>query len=175
MSSNLDDNSISSSLTPRQKRFCEEYVISLNGSKSAIKAGFSKHSAGVQSTRLLKNVNVQNYIKDLQKDIEESSRMKAHDVVRDLCKLADWDIKTFVEQDNMIKDLSKLTTEELAPVVGIKTKKTTYSIEGRQVTEITTELKLSDKHSALVTIGRHLGIFEKDNKQGQTKITVTKK
>ncbi len=162
-------------LTPRQKRFCEEYVICLNGSKSAIKAGFSKRSAGVQSSRLLKEANILKYIANLQAEIQERSKFKANDVIEGVRRLADWDIKTFIDDDNAIKDLTKLTDEQTAPIVGIKTKKVTYKVDGKDVTEVTTELKLSDKHSALVTIGRHLGIFEKDNKQTQTKITVTKK
>lgn len=45
-------------LTPRQKAFVNEYLISLNGTQAAIKAGYSKKTANEQASRLLTNVSV---------------------------------------------------------------------------------------------------------------------
>ncbi len=162
-------------LTPRQKRFCEEYVILLNGTQSALKAGFKKRSAAEQSTRLLKNVKVQKFIAELQSEISERNKLSADMIVAELRKIAFWDIRTFVGKNQEVKDISKLTGDEAAPVVGIKTKKTTYRQDGKDVNEVTTELKLSDKRAALVDLGRHLGVFEKDNDQKGIKIKITRK
>ena len=45
-------------LTPRQARFVKEYLVDLNGTQAAIRAGYSKHTAKEQAARLLTNVNV---------------------------------------------------------------------------------------------------------------------
>lgn len=49
-------------LTPKQKRFCEEYLIDLNATQAAIRAGYSPKTAEQTASRLLRNVKVQEYI-----------------------------------------------------------------------------------------------------------------
>jgi phage terminase small subunit len=51
-----------SKLTPRQSRFVDEYMVDLNGTQAAIRAGYSKKTADSQSARLLVNVKVQGTI-----------------------------------------------------------------------------------------------------------------
>ena len=46
------------SLTPRQARFVKEYLVDLNGTQAAIRAGYSAHTANKQSTRLLTNADI---------------------------------------------------------------------------------------------------------------------
>ncbi len=47
-----------SGLTPRQARFVKEYLVDLNGTQAAIRAGYSEHTANEQAARLLANVSV---------------------------------------------------------------------------------------------------------------------
>ena len=47
-----------SGLTPRQARFVKEYLVDLNGTQAAIRAGYSEKTAQTQSSRLLSNVMV---------------------------------------------------------------------------------------------------------------------
>lgn len=51
-------------LTEKQKRFCDFYLQTVNGTQSAIKAGYSEHTANEQASRLLANVNISAYIKE---------------------------------------------------------------------------------------------------------------
>ena len=53
-------------LTDKQRRFCEEYCIDLNATQAAIRAGYSKDTAGVIGCENLKKPNVAEYIKHLQ-------------------------------------------------------------------------------------------------------------
>lgn len=59
-------------LSEKQKRFCDEYLIDLNATQAAIRAGYSQGTASEQSSRLLTNVKIQNYIAErmAQKDSE---------------------------------------------------------------------------------------------------------
>ena len=52
----------SAALTPRQQRFVEEYLVDLNGTQAAIRAGYSEHTANEQAARLLSNVSVRSAI-----------------------------------------------------------------------------------------------------------------
>lgn len=53
-------------LSAKQERFCEEYIIDYNGTKAAIRAGYSENSAAAQASRLLKNENVSARVRELQ-------------------------------------------------------------------------------------------------------------
>ena len=51
-------------LTPKQKMFAAEYLIDLNATQAAIRAGYSAKTAQEQSSRLLSNVMVQHLIQE---------------------------------------------------------------------------------------------------------------
>lgn len=69
-------------LNQKQKRFCEEYVRLGNATQSAIEAGYSKKTAYSQGQRLLKNVEVQNYIAELNEDLKKDSIAGADEVLQ---------------------------------------------------------------------------------------------
>ena len=49
-------------LTPKQQRFCDEYLIDLNATQAAIRAGYSEKTAGVIAVENLKKPNIEAYI-----------------------------------------------------------------------------------------------------------------
>lgn len=62
-------------LTAKQQRFCDEYLIDLNATQAAIRAGYSKRTAAASAARLLRNVKVQEYI--AQRMAEKESQLIA--------------------------------------------------------------------------------------------------
>lgn len=56
-------------MTKRQEMFCQEYVISGNGTQAAIKAGYSEKTANEQAARLLAKVSIQDKIRALSDEI----------------------------------------------------------------------------------------------------------
>ena len=56
-------------MTKRQEMFCQEYVISGNGTQAAIKAGYSENTANEQAARLLAKVSIQDKIRALSEEI----------------------------------------------------------------------------------------------------------
>lgn len=152
-------------LNEKQERFCKEYVIDLNGTQAAIRAGYSQETANEQASRLLTNVKVQQRVKELQDSIGKRLEITADMVVAELWALGVYNVKDFVDDDNTIRKLAELERDVVKPVTGIKVTEKTVHFEGGEETTVTTELKLADKRAALVDVGRHIGIFEKDNKQ----------
>ena len=57
-------------LSPRHQAFCNEYVLSKNGAKSAVAAGYSARSAPVTASRLLRKANVQSALRARRQEIE---------------------------------------------------------------------------------------------------------
>lgn len=57
-----------SKLTDKQEMFCREYLIDLNATQAAIRAGYSQKTANAQAGRLLVNVSIQNRIAELKEE-----------------------------------------------------------------------------------------------------------
>lgn len=71
-------------LTDKQKRFAQEYLIDMNATQAAIRAGYSKKTANPQGARLLANVSVSEYIKQGQELLANRSKKGADWVVERL-------------------------------------------------------------------------------------------
>nr|DAP49385.1 MAG TPA: Terminase small subunit [Caudoviricetes sp.] len=74
-------------MTERQRRFCEEYLIDGNASQAAIRAGYSKRSATVVSTTLMKNPQVQAYLKKLLDELHSAKVANAQEVLEYLTSI----------------------------------------------------------------------------------------
>lgn len=68
-------------LNARQKRFCDEYLIDLNATQAAIRAGFSEKTAYSQGQRMLKNVEVKTYIDEQLEAMHSKKTADAQEVI----------------------------------------------------------------------------------------------
>ena len=78
-----------SELEEQQKMFCQKYLVDFNGTKAAIKAGYSKKTAAEQASRLLKKVKVQTYLQQLIEKRNKRTNITQDDVVADIIKVKD--------------------------------------------------------------------------------------
>ncbi len=67
-------------LTPRQKKFCDEYMLCGNATQAAVKAGYSEKYAGQNADKLLKNTNVREYLSYFQKKVEQKTIKSVEEV-----------------------------------------------------------------------------------------------
>lgn len=77
-----------SKLTEKQKRFCEEYLIDLNATQSAIRSGYSVKTARQIAQRLLTNVDIQSYIQELREQQSKRTEITADKVLEELGSVA---------------------------------------------------------------------------------------
>ena len=75
-------------LTPKQQRFVEEYLIDLNATQSAIRAGYSERTANEQGSRLLANVSISEAIAEAQEKLSNKAQVTVEMVVNGLLKEA---------------------------------------------------------------------------------------
>ncbi|MDY3551419.1 terminase small subunit [Gemmata sp. JC717] len=80
---------MTSNLTPKQEKFVQEYLIDLNATQAAIRAGYSEKTANEQGSRLLANVSVSQAI---QRAMQERSKRTA--ITQDDVLQRWWDIAT---------------------------------------------------------------------------------
>ncbi len=154
-------------LNDKQERFCREYVIDLNATQAAKRAGYSEKTAGQQGEQHLKKLEIQNRIKKLQSGISERLEITADMVTRELWTLATYSIQDLVEDSGEVINIKNADRDILKPVTGFKVTKKIIHFEGGCEERITTDVKLADKISAIEKVGKHIGYFEKDNKQKQ--------
>ena len=82
-------------MTDKQKKFVDEYLIDLNATQAAIRAGYSPKTANEQGARLLTNVSVQHYLEQKQAVIDRRTGISQERVVRELAKIAFVNINFF--------------------------------------------------------------------------------
>ena len=76
-----------SKLTEKQKRFIDEYLIDLNATQAATRAGYSAKTAYSMGQRLLKNVEIQKAVADRQNDLSERTEITQDQIVTELAKI----------------------------------------------------------------------------------------
>lgn len=147
-------------LTPRQERFCQEYLIDLNGTQSAIRAGYSKRTANEQAAKQLAKGSIQSRLNELRRDREQRTSVTADRVVLELARLAFFDARALHAKDGSIKPIAEWDDAAAASVSAIEVDVTveTRGTKKRKVT--TTKLKRFDKNRSLEMLGRHLGMFK---------------
>ncbi|WP_285213821.1 terminase small subunit [Lactiplantibacillus plantarum] len=87
---------MSRKLTPKQKRFADEYIKSGNAYQAAIEAGYSRNYAKAQSSKLLENVGIKSYIDEQMAEIASKRIMDATEAVELLTSIARGETKETV-------------------------------------------------------------------------------
>lgn len=147
-------------MTPKQKAFVAEYLIDLNTTQAAIRAGYSAKTADVQGPRLLGNVGVAAAIEAGAAKRANRLEITADKVLQEFAKVAFGNMLDYVTIDANGAariDFSALTRDQASLISSIETEEWTEKEEGRVRK---TKFRLYDKLNALVQLGRHLKIFE---------------
>lgn len=147
-------------MTEQVRRFCDKYFETLNGTQSAIYAGFSEKTARVQASQMLDTEEVQEYLGRLREDLANKTGISQEKVLREIARLAFVDIRNFYQGDGNLKPITDLDDDEAAALASVKS----YEEKMEDVTiGVNKEIKLYDKLGALEKLARHLGMYEKDH------------
>jgi len=147
-------NGTANGLTKRQEAFVQEYLIDLNATQAAIRAGYNKNSAPVVACENLKKPNIQEAIQAEMERRADRTRVTQDKVVKELAKIAFSNMKSFVEWGpGKVKliDSGRISDDDAACVSEVSMTETS--------TGSTVRFKLYDKKAALELLGRHLGMF----------------
>lgn len=156
-------------MTPKQELFCQEYIIDLNATQAAIRAGYSKKTAFVTGFENLNKPYIQERIAELNKDRAEATGITQKRVLEEYAKIAFFDIRKLYDPEGNLTKIKDFDDISAGVVSGIKVLEEfgQDSSGNKVVTGVVKEVKLADKLRALQDLAKHLGIFEKDNKQKQ--------
>lgn len=141
-------------LTEKQQTFVDEYLIDLNATQAAIRAGYSVKNADKIGSELLGKTRVSEAIGKALAERSKRTGINADRIVRELAKIA------LVNPDDVVHFNSATVKEgasrdDLAAIASVKVK--TIPTEDGDIIE--REVKFYDKNRALEQLGKHLGMF----------------
>lgn len=138
-------------MTKKQKRFVEEYLIDLNATQAAIRAGYSPDTAGSIGAENLKKPEIKSRIDKAMAERSRRTGINQDRVLQELARIGFAKITDVVDPDTA-KIRPDASEDDLACIQSIKIKPNEFGTER--------EVKLYDKKSALVDLGKHLGLFK---------------
>ena len=98
-------------LTPKQERFVQEYLVDLNATQAAIRAGYKEKTAGEIGSENLKKPEIQKALQKALKDREGRTEVTQDYVIKKLVEIADKEASD--AQDSELKYSSKIRALEL--------------------------------------------------------------
>lgn len=150
-------------LTEKKKRFAQQYVVDLNGSAAAIRAGYPERSSRSRACKLLAEPEVQSYVQELQAEKAKRCEITADRVLQELGKLGFANMADYLTVDGkgiVQVNLAKMSREQAAAVQELIVEEYTERDEkGRPRAVQRIKFKLHDKRGPLGDIGKHLGMF----------------
>lgn len=140
-------------LTVKQRMFVEEYLIDLNATQAAIRAGYSAKTADQQGSRMLANVKVQQAIAERMAERSKRTGVNQDRVVLELAKIAFVNMTDVVDSNGRIKEGA--SADDLSCIESIKYKESDNEFGG----SVEREVKIASKLKALELLGKHLGMW----------------
>ncbi len=137
-------------LTAKQARFVDEYLIDLNATQAAIRAGYSAHTAGKIGPQLLGKSGIRACLRARQDALQERTGIRQAQVIVALASIAFADIGDYVESDDAgdrLRPMSALSRAQRLAIADARQFKDGFS------------LRLHSKLRALDMLARHLGLF----------------
>lgn len=141
-------------LTAKQKRFIEEYLIDLNATQAAIRAGYSPESAQQIGSENLSKPVIRARVDQAMAERSKRTGINAERVLIELARIGLVNPGKLINFDEATVK-SDATEDDLAAVQSVKVK--TIPTDDGNIVE--REVKLYDKNRALELLGKHLGLF----------------
>jgi phage terminase small subunit len=150
-------------LNAKQKRFVAEYLIDLNATQAAVRAGYSKKTAGAIGSENLEKLEIAAAIAEGQARIAKKLEVTAERVVSELAKLGFANMQDYMRvgpDGDPVLNFGELTRDQAAALVEctVEDFKDGRGEDARDVRRV--KFKLADKRAALVDLGKHLGLFK---------------
>ena len=145
-------------LTNKQLLFVKEYLVDLNASAAAVRAGYSKKTSYEIGYENLRKPQIQNSISKALEERKERVELQADDVLKVIKNSLTYDIRKFFDESGQMKKITNLDERSASVISSIDVVKKKRS-NGKGFDEVV-KLKLNDRLRAAELGGRHLGLFK---------------
>lgn len=140
-------------LNDRQELFCKQYLIDLNATQAAIRAGYAENSARQMASDLLSHPDIQDKIQRLMDKRSQKLEITTEKVIQELARIGFYDIRDYVDHYNE----SGLTLRPLEDIDGrvVKSIREKRDKDGNSFID----MDFHDKVAALDKLGKHLKLW----------------
>ena len=145
-----------SALTPKQQRFVDEYILDLNATQAAIRAGYSAKTADRIGPELLGKTWVAAAVDNAKQKREKRTEITADRVLEGLAAVAFGDLRTLFSDTGALISPSDLPDAAAKMLAGIEVSTVN---RGEGDVEHVAKVKTNDRLKALELLGKHLGMF----------------
>ena len=161
------------SLTPKQEKFAQE-VASGKSQADAYRAAFdcakSKPETIIKrASELMTSGEVSGRVKELQGRSASRAELTAERVLREVSRLAFFDIRKIFNEDGTLKKIWELDDDTAAGIAGIEA----IDIGGEGQLMISKKFKVADKNAALEKLCKHLGLYAPQKVEHSGGVVVT--
>ncbi len=139
-------------LTPKQNRFCAEYLVDQNATQAAIRAGYSPRTAMKIGSENLRKPEVRRCIDEALARRNARVEVKADDVLRELLRLARVDVGEAFDAKGNLKPLHAMSEDVRRAIAGV-------DVETSSRRDTVVKVKFWDKVRGLELLGKHLKLF----------------
>lgn len=154
-------------LTEKQATFVQEYLIDLNATQAAIRAGYSPRTSEQQGLRLLRNARVKEAVQKAMQERNQRVEISQDRILEELARIAFGDLRdavTWGKEGVTLKESAELTQEQAAAISEVSE---TSTKEGGS-----TRIKRHDKVKAIELLMRHKGMLnDKLNLSGELNVS----
>ncbi|MGH1414848.1 MAG: terminase small subunit [Pelagimonas sp.] len=150
-------------LTEKQECFVEQYLIDLNATQAAIRAGYSERTAEQQGSRLLGNVKVAKEIAKAKAARSERTEITQDRVLEELARIAFSDLRRVLSNRGALIDVHDWDDDTAGAISSVEVVTKLggeVDEDGNPIVDHVHKLKVWDKNAALEKLGKHLGMFK---------------
>jgi phage terminase small subunit len=161
-------------LSARERIFVREYLVDLNATQAAIRAGYSRRSASRNTHKVFYRPRVKAAIAAALAERAAKLEITAERVLRELALLGFANLRDYVtpEADGTARlDLSALSRDQAAAIRELTVEEVTTGQGAAARTARKVKVRLADKKGSLELVGKHLGLFGRkagDGQEGET-------
>ncbi|WP_295663977.1 terminase small subunit [uncultured Mucilaginibacter sp.] len=142
-------------LTPKQQRFCDEYLMDMNATLAALRAGYTQATA--MNGQLMEMPKIQAYLKERTAEASKKLQVSHETLLGELMKVAFANMGDYFGDDGKIMPMNDIADDKKSAIWSLKVS------EGKYGT--TVQLRLHNKLAALEKIAKHIKFYEVEQKQ----------
>lgn len=155
-------------LTPKQQRFVDEYLVDLNATAAAKRAGYSEKTAYSIGQENLKKPEIQAAIQKRRDKLRGKLEISQERVLLEYARIAFFDPRKLFQDNGTPRDITALDDDTAAALAGLDVLEEYDGVgQDRVFVGYTKKYKVSNKLEALKDLAKHLGLFDGQSGSGE--------
>lgn len=154
------------SLTAKQAKFIQEYLIDLNAAAAARRAGYSPKRADAIGYENLRKPEIRDALEVARQELSAKTGVTPEKVIEGFANLAFYDLADCYDENGFLKNIHEIEKKTREALAGIEVEEL-YEGKGQDRERVgrVRKVKMWSRQQALDSLAKHFGLYDADNKQ----------